>query len=101
MSYEHRLFPLAATAPINPDMLPVVYRVVYGALISRGQLRRIPFFQHTYAQCGRVTDGARTRDLVSHNPRTYVAKSCRVLQNRLIYAELFAGGCLPYPGVAS
>jgi hypothetical protein len=31
-----------------------------------------------------VTDGARTRDLRSHNPPTSVAWSCHALQIRLI-----------------
>src|SRR5215213_2891645 len=69
---KHRLFFPHRSSPINPNMLPVVYRVVYRALISRGQLRRIPPFQHTYAESRRVTDGARTRDLRSHNPMSSV-----------------------------
>ena len=47
-----------------------------------------------------MTDGARTRDLRSHNPTTSVATGCRALQNRLIYAESFAQGCPPFLGVA-
>lgn len=32
----------------------------------------------------KVTDGARTRVLRSHNPTTTVSKHCRTLQNRLV-----------------
>jgi hypothetical protein len=47
-----------------------------------------------------VTDGARTRDLRSHNPRTSVATGSRALQKWLVYAELFAGGCPPLLRIA-
>src|SRR5215208_4656988 len=50
------------------DKLPVVYREVCRAFSSRDYLRPIPSFRHAYAEYGRVTDGARTRDLRSHNP---------------------------------
>src|SRR5918994_1575945 len=62
------VLPPAAPAPINPDKLPVVYSVVYRAFSSCDQLPRYSPFRHTYAECRRVTDGARTRDLRSHNP---------------------------------
>jgi hypothetical protein len=38
----------------------------------------------TYAEYGRVTAGARTRALRSHNPTTLVSGRCQALQNRLI-----------------
>src|SRR5215207_9454270 len=57
-------------------------------------------FTFTYAESSRVTDGARTRALRSHNPSTSVAKGCCGLQNRLVYADLFAGGCVPLLRVA-
>ena len=53
-------------------------------------LRRVvcvPYVRFTYAGSGRVTDGARTRDLRSHNPPTPVSKRCCMLQNRLITAK--------------
>ena len=37
----------------------------------------IPTIRLTYAECRRVTDGARTRDLRSHNPTTSVSTCCR------------------------
>jgi hypothetical protein len=43
----------------------------------------LPSFPLTYAELKRVTDGARTRDLRSHNPPTSVSGRCRTLQNRL------------------
>ena len=48
----------------------------------------------------RVTDGARTRDLRSHNPPTLVSRCCPSLQNRLIYADFLAHGCPLFLGVA-
>ena len=51
-----------------------------GQLRNRPRLRGIRL---TYAVLSRVIDGARTRDLRSHNPPTSVSERCRVLQNRL------------------
>jgi hypothetical protein len=45
--------------------------------------------------CERVTDGARTRALRSHNPTSPVSGRCQTLQNRLRYADSFARGCPP------
>jgi hypothetical protein len=47
-----------------------------------------------------VADGTRTRDLPSHNPTTSVATGCLKLQNRLIQAGSFAGGCAAFLRVA-
>ena len=49
----------------------------------------------------RVTDGARTRLLRSHNPQTPVSRGCRTLLDRLIYADFSARGCPPFLHVAS
>ncbi len=49
-------------------------------------LGRVPIlrFYLTYAESKRVTDGARTRVLRSHNPPSPVSRCCHTFQNRLI-----------------
>jgi hypothetical protein len=42
-----------------------------------------------------TSDAIEAPRLRSHNPTTSVAKRCSTLQNRLIYADFFAGGCPP------
>src|SRR5919112_4366554 len=56
MTFKHRLFSPYRFRPTNPNMLPVVYRVVYRAISSGDQPRRVLPFQHTYAECRWVTD---------------------------------------------
>src|SRR5215204_4977964 len=67
---------------------------------SRLKPKTCPFLARPDGLSSRVTDGARTRALWSHNPPTSVSERCRKLQNPLRQADFFAGGCLLFLRVA-
>src|SRR5215210_9562932 len=60
--------PLARLPPCKRLPAPGGVKVVSNSSNSHHAALPIPPIQFTYAESSRVTDGARTRDLRSHNP---------------------------------
>src|SRR5215204_309560 len=71
--------------------VPVVYEWCKQVRANAPHYSPLSRILHSYAGFSWVTDGARTRALRSHNPMSSVSERCRVLQNRLISADFFAG----------
>jgi hypothetical protein len=68
-------------APCPP--VPVVYEWCKQVLANATYYSPLQSIRHTYAESARVTDGARTRDLRSHNPMSSVSGCCPTSQKPL------------------
>jgi hypothetical protein len=74
----------ALAMPYDPcPPVPVVYEWCKQVLANAPYYSPHSRNLHSYAGFWWVTDGARTRDLRSHNPPTSVSRRCHTLQNHV------------------